>query len=95
MTRIELTEIDAESSDLVTMVLDIEGTSLKREVGDGRVWRSGSTVQMLAAAFKVAVEGVAFTQVSRHRGTGGGLGDGEPLTTFGLVNAATSLGSRP
>ena len=87
VTRFQVTGIDAESQDLVTMALDIEGTSLKREVGDGRVVTMGSTSQMIAAAFRVTVQDVPFTNAAGIEELVVDLGDRDPMTTLGISSS--------
>lgn len=98
ITRVALTDLDASANTAASVVIDLEGGTLKRMTGDATTVSLGTApTQMLSSNFKVTVQGSPFqmttkvTDLSVPISTGPGA-DLHPDGTLGLVSATTNGG---
>jgi hypothetical protein len=93
ITRVGLTDLNAQSSDPVSVVLDIEVDEVTREAGDGSAIGTPNPTALQSANFRLSVDDVNFLRTVRVNGFDVDLTQaGPPIASFEIVNVTTSPG---
>jgi hypothetical protein len=93
ITRVGLTDLDAQSGDPAAVVIDLEAALIDRLDGDGHPVTLGTITTMPSSSFRLTVDGTAYNQVIQVTDLSIDLDPSAPASgTFTVVNTTASSG---